>query len=228
MNACLLPFPGKEEQNDADWTQFAKSIKNKTVTISGVPRIWPEHLTGGEGDSNPNHAVEFHPLTSVIADGQTTDFSDHISAGEFRGGVSLSTAQKIVSETTVSVTRNGSSADISFSAGRIGNFTVLDLNVDKTSIFADAGGNFRMSGAVNLDDGTTVQVRMVTVKGSPINSQIQHIKAGHGAQLISLGEMLVLFSLSPERLLEAANLSHGDPIAVNEPIQLILYGPPET
>jgi hypothetical protein len=113
------------------------------------------------------------------ADGQTTDFSDHISVGEFRGGVSLSTAQNIVSQTTVSVTRNGSSVDISFSAGRIGNFTVLDLNVDKASIIADAAGNFRMSAEVTLDDGTTVQVRMVTVKGSPINSEIQHIQAGH-------------------------------------------------
>jgi hypothetical protein len=40
--------------------------------------------------------------------------------------------------------------------------------------------------------------------------------------------MLVLFSLSPERLLEAASLSNGNAVTVNQPLQLILYGPPET
>ena len=40
-------------------------------------------------------------------------------------------------------------------------------------------------------------------------------------------EALVLFSLSPEALLEAANKSTGAAVPVDRAIQLILYGSPE-
>jgi len=40
-------------------------------------------------------------------------------------------------------------------------------------------------------------------------------------------EALVLFSLSPEALLEAARRSTGERVEVEGPIQLIVYGVPE-
>jgi hypothetical protein len=228
MNACVMPFPGQDEQRDSDWTDFAQRIRNTVVTISGVPRIWPEHLTGGGGPSNPDHAVEFHPLTSVLTNGgETFDFSPNVFAGEYRGGVSLPTAQNIVNQTTVTVTRNGDMADISFFGGRIGNFTVLDLNVDRASIVSDGAGSFRMNGQVVLDDGATVPVRIVTVKGSPINDRIESLKQRRRSALVSLGETLILFSLDPEALLSAVNQSNGNPVAVANPLQLILYGAPD-
>jgi hypothetical protein len=226
MNACTMPFPGQDEQRDSDWIDFAKRIKNTVVTVSGVPRIWPEHLTGGGGPSNPDHAVEFHPLTSVATNGETFDFSTHVFAGEYTGGVGRPTAENIVKQTTVTVTTNGNLADISFFGGRIGNFTTLDLNVDKASIASDGAGSFRMNGEVILDDGTAVAVRMVTVKGSPINDRIESIRRRRSA-MVSLGETLVLFSLSSEALMNAVNQSSGNPIQVDNPLQLILYGAPD-
>ena len=38
MNACLLPFPGKTEQSNADWTKFGDVITGTSVTAAGVPR----------------------------------------------------------------------------------------------------------------------------------------------------------------------------------------------
>ena len=40
-------------------------------------------------------------------------------------------------------------------------------------------------------------------------------------------EALVLFSLSPEALLEAARRNTGERVEVEGPIQLIVYGVPE-
>ena len=225
MNACVAPFPGQEEQKDSDWTDFAKRIKDTVVTISGVPRIWPEHLTGGGEPSNPNHAVEFHPLTSIVTSNETLDFSANVFAGEYEGGVGEPTAESIVKQTAVTVARNGNNADISFFGGRIGNFTTLELNVDKASIVSDGAGSFRMLGQVVLSDGTTVPVHMVTAKGSPINNEIENIKRRRSA-IVSLGQTLVLFSLSPEALLNAAGQSSGAPIEVVMPLQLILFGSP--
>lgn len=225
MNVCVAPFPGKTEQNNADWIAFAERIKNTTVTISGVPRIWPEHLQGGNEASNPNHAVEIHPLTGVSTATEKLDFAPNVFAGEFTGGVGAATAEKIVKNTSVTVEKVNDSAEISFRAGTIGNFTVLNLIIDKASITNDGAGSFRMKGAVELDDSTRVPVQIVTAKGSPINDEIAKIKKQTTKQVSLQG--LVLFSLSPQALLDAASKSQGAPVEVITPIQLILYGTPD-
>jgi len=121
----------------------------------------------------------------------------------------------------VEVTNNGSVADISFHSGTIGNFTVLTLQIDPASITDDGAGSFRMNATVQAD--SPVQVRAVTAKGSPINDAIRSMRSGRSTNL----ESLVLFSLSPEALLRAANQSSGSPVSVDQPIQLILYGAPD-
>lgn len=225
MNACSLPFPGQEEQKNADYLNFAKRIKDKNVRATGVPRIWPEHLHGG-GASNPDHAVELHPLTDVVEpDGTNTDFTENLSAGAFRGGVSSPTAQGILKKTRVTVTKTGNNAQIDFFGGQIGNFTVLEVDIDPKTISDDGNGSFRMDGQVILDDGDKIPVRVVTIKESPFNDSINKLRSRKN--IVNLGEVLVLFSLSPEFLLQAANKSNGKPIPIEHPIQLILYGPPE-
>ena len=90
MNVCVQPFPGQSEQSNSDWTTFGNGLLNSTVSATGVPRIWPEHLNGGTA-SNPDHAVELHPLASITSSGATTDFTD-VFAGAYRGGVGQTTA----------------------------------------------------------------------------------------------------------------------------------------
>jgi len=225
MNACEAPFPGKSEQNNADWIAFSNQVTGTTVTVSGVPRIWPEHLEGGNEASNPNHAVELHPLASMKTGAKNFDFTPNIFAGDYTGGVSEATALRIVQQTSVSVTRLGDSAEISFRAGQIGNFTVVDLVIDKTTITSDGAGSFRMDGDVIIDDSTTAPVTIVTVSGSPINDQMAKIKKKKSKNINM--HALVLFSLNPGALLDAANKSQGSSVAVEKPIQLILYGVPD-
>jgi hypothetical protein len=224
MNACVQPFPGETSFVKARWLEFADELQDTVVTVSGVPRIWPEHLVGGNEPSNPNHAVEIHPLTSVKAGGQTFDFVPNVFAGGYEGGVQEPSALRIAEKTTVAVSRNGDSADVSFKAGTIGNFTVLDMVIDRDSITDDGAGSFRMNADVVIDDETSAPVRVVTIKGSPINDDIAKMKSKKRKN-ISM-RALVLFSLSPQALLDAANQSNGNPVPVETPIQLILYGPP--
>jgi hypothetical protein len=223
MNACVQPFPGQSEQSNGDWTKFAKGLFNSTITATGVPRIWPEHLDGGSA-SNPDHAVELHPLVAITDGSHTTDFTDNIFAGQYKGGVGEPTAFSILDNTTVDVTRNGAAVNVSFSGGTIGNFTILSLQIDRNSIAGDGNGSFRMTGEIVTED-TTVPVRMVSIKGTDINQAVGKMRSKAGAT-VSL-EALVLFSLSPEALLDAANKSSGSAHSVQTPIQLILYGTPD-
>jgi len=224
MNVCVQPFPNETEFQKARWLKFANDITGTVVTVSGVPRIWPEHLVGGNEPSNPNHAVEIHPLTSVKTGAQTFDFVTNVFAGGYEGGVQEPSALRIAEKTTVAVTRNGDSADVSFQAGTIGNFTVLDIVIDRDSITDDGAGSFRMNADVVIDEENSVPVRVVTIKGSPINDDIAKAKAKKKKNINM--HALVLFSLSPQALLDAANQSNGKSVPVDMPIQLILYGPP--
>jgi hypothetical protein len=220
MNACDEPSPVAGES----WVALADSITNTQVAATGVPRIWPEHLTGEESDSNPNHAVELHPLISVKqSNGAVIDFSKLDVAPEgFEGGVKLGTALAIIDNASVGVTRSGETVTVDFRAGTIGNFTVLDVVIPKTGIEDDGAGSFRIEGEVVLNDGTTEPVHMVAAAGTPVAKQIAAIQSGSEESVRST--QLALFSLSPGALLDAANRSNGRRVAVDGPIQLILYG----
>jgi hypothetical protein len=223
MNACILAPP----DGFKSWPAFGDDLVDHTVKAFGVPRIWPEHLENAEGASNPLHAAELHPLTSLIFNSRTFDFSANVFAGDYTGGLSKATALKIAQQLSVSVTRNANTADVSFSVGgtRIGNFTVLTLKIDGSSIADDGAGSLAANAEIVVDDSTSVPVHLVSPKGSKGSDELTKIKSGKKASVTE--DMLVLYSLSPQALLDAANKSSGgDAIDVDEPIQLIVYGLP--
>lgn len=225
MNLCVEPLPGKSTQSNKDWEDFARNLKGARVRVDGVPRIWPEHLVGG-GDSNPNHAVEIHPVTKLQRGTQVLDFSSFIFAPEgFPGGVGEATATKIISETEVAVTENDGLVEISFQAGRIGNFTTLEISFNTNDI-EDVNGSHRINGQVVLGKNDHVPVQLVTVAGSEINQTVDKLKNSRRNRRISF-DALVLFSLSPEALFSAAKSSHGRQVSVQNPLQLIVFGQPE-
>lgn len=220
MNVCEKPFFGEPEQKNASWTRFARGLVEKTVRAAGVPRIWPEHLDGEESDSNPNHAVELHPLTHLTGPGQDRDFSSFVFAPEtYQGGVGCNTAEKILTKTKVGVTRKSDQVEIDFAGGRIGNFTVVDVRIGKENIRQVSGGH-RASGEVVLESGETVPVSLVTAAGARIDARFERIR--NGARPTVRLEVLVLFSLDPEALLRAAAGSTRQDVA--QPLQLIVYG----
>ena len=140
MNACVEDPPSGFNL----WPAFAQSLQTAPITAIGVPRIWPEHLDGG-GASNPDHAVELHPLTGVVSAGKTFDLSGNVAAGDYHG---KDGNRDIVSRVNVTVTATAGVATISFLGGQIGNFTTLDLQIHRSSITSDGAGSFRMTGLV--------------------------------------------------------------------------------
>ncbi|KAB2880914.1 hypothetical protein F9K33_02845 [bacterium] len=221
MNLCDMPYFNKEEQSNADWNQFAKQLKNRKVSVEGVPRIWPEHLAGKESPSNPNHALEIHPVTKIITPQETFDFSEFIYIpGEYEGGVKEESARKIIKTLSVMVRKEGNEVEIEFESSRIGNFTTLQLQLEKSLIKKEAGGH-SLKGSVNFT-GESVDVDCVTVEGSLVDKNLNKL-FGKRRQKIKR-EVLVLFSLNPSSLLEAANRSNGQQVTVINPLQLIIYG----
>jgi len=225
MNVCSEPLPGTTAYSKAAWLHFGNLLTGKTVTATGIVRIWPEHLTSS-GASNPAHALELHPLLAISSGSSSYDFSKLVYAPEgFSGGVSAGTASSILTNTKVTVAQSGDMASINFLSGTIGNFTTLSVRADLQTA-SNVDGSYRMDGAVILDSGTDVPVKLLTCKGTSINDTIAKLiqKGSTSAQY----DFLVLFSLDPVALYDAATQSHGDSVEVKEPLQLIVYGEAQT
>jgi len=224
MNLCVEPFFGHAQQSNKDWEDFGKSLEGAKVRVEGVPRIWPEHLIGGSR-SNPDHAVEIHPMTRLQRGNHVYNFTSFIYAPDgFIGGVGEDTARKILTETEVTVTEDHGIVEVDFSSGRIGNFTIVDVSVDSDSI-DEVDGGCLAAGVAVLGRSQKVPVTLVTVADTEINKTLQQLKRTKKNRRRTF-EVLVLFSLSPEALYKAAKESHGKQIPVENPIQLIVYGQP--
>lgn len=223
MNVCIAPLKG-QKYSKKEWLDWGNSLTRKKVKVEGVPRIWPEHLRGGNEDSNPNHAMELHPLTRLIVGNKTYNFSKSIFPPEgFPGGLSTTTAQHLLEELEVTVTAsNDGLVEVDFQAGRIGNFSTLDLRIAKQSIKQAPGGH-QMEGEVVIDRAHAIPVHLVTVAGSAIDGELEKDISSSMASALHF-EGLVLFSLNPQALFAAAEKSNGQPIRVEQPIELILYG----
>jgi hypothetical protein len=222
MNTCVQPFPNTKTYSKKAWLDFGDALVGKTVTATGIIRIWPEHLTSS-GASNPAHALELHPLLKLsYGHGTAYEFSKYVYDPEgFVGGVKASTASNILTHTTVTVTESEDMADINFVSGRIGNFTTLAVQADLTTA-EDVEGCHRMNGDAILDSGQQVPVKILTAVGTPIDDTVaESIQKGKKSLQYDL---LVLFSLDPAALYGAAMQSHGQPVEVRKPIQLIIYG----
>jgi hypothetical protein len=224
MNICVEAFPGKSTQSNKDWETWGAKLRGARVRADGVPRIWPEHLSGGTA-SNPDHALELHPLVRLQRGTEVFDFTKYVYAPEgFEGGVKEETAAKILTDTEVSVTERSGMVTISFDAGRIGNFTTLDLTVQSDTI-AEVKGGHRMTANVNLGRRQKTSVKLVTVAGTDFDKTIGQA-LGRRSRALPF-ELLVLFSLNPEALYNAAKMSNGREVPVPDALQLIAYGEAE-
>ncbi len=223
MNLCLEHMPARKIKTKADWEALGDTLNGKTVKVTGVPRIWPEHLED-QGPSNPAHATELHPLASLtLSNGNPYDFTKFIYAPDGLDGIKPTTAKKQLTDTSVTVREENGIVKVSFSSlPMIGNFAILDVTIERDTI-AEASGGHMMEGEANPQTGPAIPVRLVTVSGSTADDLIAKIKKGN-KKTISF-EALVLFSLNPAALFKAAMQSSGSEVEVSNPIQLIVYGP---
>ena len=224
MNICTESFEPGTEYSKAKWLEYANSLNDKVVTISGVPRIWPEHLVGKASDSNPHHAVEFHPLTSINDGTSSKNFSSMISCPEtYMGGLSEEKAKAIIAEASVGVTASGENCEIDFDAATIGNFTTLTIRFQKSAVESLTSGH-RIGGWVVWTKNSKTSMRFITVAGSPVDEAVKKFKTSTKKTMTF--QALVLFSLNPKQLHAAGlkSISTGKRSVVSNPLQLIVYG----
>lgn len=62
------------------WRQFYEQMSGDTCHAEGFIRAWPEHLTSGQGASNPPHIMELHPMRELKCPGAEVSVRDKLAA----------------------------------------------------------------------------------------------------------------------------------------------------
>src|SRR5205807_761634 len=106
-------------------------------------------------------------------------------------------ATKLLQELEVSVTTSAGEVEVEFDAGRIGNFSTLDIRIDRDSI-TDKKGGHRITGQVILGKNAKVPVTIVTVAGTEIDKDVVALRSRK--QRLWRIQGLALFSLDPAAL----------------------------
>jgi hypothetical protein len=224
MNSCSKVLFDTSKYHAPDWNTIFQELERNYVSVEGVPRIWPEHLANSGKPTSPCHAFELHPLTRLQKGGDIPiEFADLIS---YPGHIETSNSvliPSILGRTTVDVAARGDQVLILFH-GNILNFAELTLRFRTEDIVSDPDSKgHRIEGEVLSD--SAYQIHMISVAGSSIDSMLDRL--GHDSSQTVTLSALVLFSLWPKALLDAADKSTNDDgewISAQHPLQLILYG----
>jgi len=162
-----------------------------------------------------------------MVDGEQRNFRPMIRFESRIHTILVKTANRIVRETEVSVRPSGDMVHVEFQRpGIIGNFAKLRLRVLKATVQKVTGGH-EARGEVVLSP-QNVPVHLFSIAGTAIDTDIAGMHGGSGKSQPL--RALVLFSLSPDALLAAAQGAasdsdpHDESVEVEDPLLLILIG----
>lgn len=187
-NVCKERVPQIRQtgSRESAWTDYFDSIVDHSCQVTGFPRIFTEHSTGGaEGDgggSNPNHVVEIHPATQLGCGADTIDFVPLIRIYSGMRKISEASARACLAERRLFVRQRGSGDQIRYefreqgaksSNGRCGNFAVVDVHLGKDYLrtLSNGGDHVALAQAWIGDNGP-YPLKLYTFNGTAVDSAV--------------------------------------------------------
>lgn len=140
-NLCRNPV-----STGGTWEAFVDAnVKGKDCDVSGFPRLFTEHATGGgEHASNPNHVFEIHPALKMNCAGSAPlDFTPFMGAPEGLRHIKPESAEKCLAGRTLSVRwKDGQYEFLQKGGSGCGNFAIFEIShIHKQWIRATGGGH---------------------------------------------------------------------------------------
>jgi hypothetical protein len=215
-----------EIMNAAIEPQALKDIKaaasGKTVSLSGVWRLWFEHAGENEvqgqsvpvpTDTNPSHVFEIHPVTTFGSDSVASSFSPVAKLIPYAGSESFPKYEKQLA------TLQSNKTSITISSKEIGyNYTHFVLSLAGTPVKSQDGGFLAMANIMENDEDPILDtpIRVVFAPGTPPAEAIASEKAG--AQFHVMG----IPRINLNQVLAILDKKGPGPIQVNLPYEMII------
>lgn len=213
------------ERDAMDLIRLVKKTR-RSLNISGVWRLWPEHAGTAEEEqgeklhhlesANPDHVFEIHPVTRI--NGIPLLGSFHPVKG-FRPGNADTVFKlyqgvpcrlRVKSKTVSIVTRKGLYNDVEF---------VMEITGDHQTVVRD--GRFVTASVRDLNGNLIAKhIRMVFMKGTPPEEVVRNLKRGQRLYVYGIPRIdFVKISRRVEGYHEDASL-----LSKNLPYEIIIIG----
>jgi hypothetical protein len=188
-NVCKARLPEIQQNGgieDAWQGYFDDHVTGKTCEVTGFPRIFTEHSTGGKaGSSNPDHVVEVHPAIGLDCGEGKLDFLSILKAYPGMRQISEKSARACIDERQLFVRQRGSGSAIRYeflekgakgANGTCGNFAVVEAHIGKEYLRTlTNGGDHVALGQVWIGEDGPFPLKIYTYKGTPEDGKITHL-----------------------------------------------------
>jgi hypothetical protein len=213
-------------------------VVGRHCTVTGFPRLFTEHPTGPEADSNPNHVFELHPALSIDCGTWTRlQFAPFMSAPEGLRHIKASSAESCLATRTLAVRFKSGAYRFQQQGGvGCGNFAILEINHLHPEWARGTGGGHSAIARVTADgtarhtpkiytlEGTAADSWLATIQVSSTADSQQHLM--HGVLTFDYFAMIKALTTSDGSWIPTAQLKNWKDIPF--PLAFIIYGETQT
>jgi len=190
-NVCKLRVPQIAQSGSIKtaWgSYFDTKVQDKTCEVTGFPRIYSEHSSGGSATgSNPDHVVEVHPQIGMHCDGEdAADFLPLLKIFPNMRRITDLSAEACLDKRQLFVRAREKSGAVIYefleqgakgSGGSCGNFVVVEADISKEYLreLSNGGDHVALARAWVGDHGPW-PLKVYTYKGTPEDDSIAALK----------------------------------------------------
>jgi hypothetical protein len=211
---------------------FDEFVMNRDCVVTGYPRIFTEHASGGDEGANPNHVFEIHPATRIKCGDDVVAFESYLTYFPGMRAIKPSSANNCVRTRTVSLRHRQGRFEFSEDGGNnCGNFAIVEVGFVEPDWVQKIGGGHSAVARVSLDGSSRTTLKIYTIAGSKADDWLASVKAsGQGDDRVYLHGMIsydYFAFVRTARTREGEWINPTEWTRVNFPLVLVVFGMPE-
>jgi hypothetical protein len=230
----------------AAWTKyFDTHVTGHTCEVTGFPRIFTEHSSGGTGDntSNPDHVVEIHPAIAMSCDGDTIDLLPNLNYLAGMRSITPKSAVACLNERRLHVRMRTLDGEDVYefaedgakgSGGRCGNFVIVDAHIGKEYLRElSNGGDHTALARAWVGEAGPFPLKIYTYAGTPADDRLAALFANPDAAATTEFRVHGLLTYDYFTIAQAVQRGKGDWLPadslrdwkeIDHPLGLVVFG----
>jgi hypothetical protein len=211
---------------------FDELVINRDCVVTGFPRIFTEHASGGDEGANPNHVFEIHPATRIKCGDNVVSFDTYLTYFPGMRAIKPASADNCVRTRTVSMRHRQGRFEFSEDGGaNCGNFGIVEVGFVESDWVQKIGGGHSAIARVSLNGSSRTTLKIYTLEGTKADSWLAQVKAsGQGDDRVYLHGMFTYDYFAFVRTVRTREREWINPTEwtkVKFPLAFVVFGMPD-
>jgi hypothetical protein len=211
---------------------FDELVMNRDCVVTGFPRIFTEHASGGDEGANPNHVFEIHPATRIKCGDNVVSFDTYLTYFPGMRAIKPASADNCVRTRTVSMRHRQGRFEFSEDGGaNCGNFAIVEVGFVEPDWVQKIGGGHSAIARVSLNGSSRTTLKIYTLEGTKGDSWLAQVKAsGQGDDRVYLHGMFTYDYFAFVRTVRTREREWINPTEwtkVKFPLAFVVFGMPD-